>query len=97
MSHIAPDFFAFLPSKDEIAFSSLGCAAGSGGIDRRKDADTAEVSDRRCAQRGLRVHFSGLGRMTAIGHRVDRLPNPLAEVGLVKYRIWHQSENRRED
>jgi hypothetical protein len=31
------------------------------------------------------VHFGGLGRMTAIGHRVDRLPNVSAEMGLVKY------------
>jgi len=43
------------------------------------------------------VDFGGLGRMTAIGHPVDRLPNPLADMGLVKYRRCHQSENRRED
>jgi hypothetical protein len=60
MSHISPDFFAFLPSKGEMAFSSLGCAAGSGGMDRRKGAHTAEFSDRRCARRDL-LYFGGLG------------------------------------
>jgi hypothetical protein len=31
------------------------------------------------------VHFGGLGRMTGIGHRVDPLPNPSADMGLVKF------------